>query len=197
VLARRIVAWVKDAQRPPPPWGSRDVGELSWDEGERLSEEQQQLHPSIDRITAWGEQHPDVFAGVWLDNSRFLEGSGPVRVAMGYANADVDHVMAMVGSLADDPTKLVLVHKQLPESVLRRAQERVVAEHMQGVGSERAYVSACGVDLDANVLEVMLSRPDEELETHIRQEHPGIPVHVTYGVFTSLGASTGVERRAG
>lgn len=191
MLARRTVAWVKDAQRPLTQRGGRDVGDLSWDEGERLSEQQQRLRPSIERITGWAERHPDVFAGVWLDNSGFLEGTGAVRVGLGYANADVDDVRAAVEPLMDDPTRLVLVRKQLPESVLRRAQDRVVTDHMRGGRHQAAHVSGCGVDLDANALEVMLSQPDGELEKRIRQEHPGIPIYVTYGVFTSLLASTG------
>lgn len=143
---------MKDAQRPPSR-GSRDFGDLSWDEGERLSEQQQRLHPIIDRINVWAERHPEVFAGVCLDNSGLLEGTGSVRVGLGFADADVHEVQAMVGPLVDDPTKLVLVRKQLPVSVRRRAQHRVVCGHMHGHGHDGASVSECGVDLEADALE--------------------------------------------
>lgn len=181
---------MKDAQRPPSPRPGRDVGDLSWDEGELLSEQQQRLHPSVDPINAWAEQHPSFFAGVWLDNSGFLEGTGPVRVGVGYANAEVHEARAMIEPLMDDPTKLVLVPKQLPESVLRRAQDSVVTDHMNGSGQDGAFVSGCGVDIHSNALEVMLSQPDKELEKRIRAEHPDVPIYVTYGTFTSLEAST-------
>lgn len=59
----------------------------------------------------------------------------------------------MVGPLVDDPTKLVLVRKQLPVSVRRRAQHRVVCGHMHGHGHDDASVSECGVDLEADALE--------------------------------------------
>ena len=132
---------MKDAQRSPSPPGGRDVGDLSWDEGELLSEQQQRLHPSIDRVNGWAEQYPDVFAGVWLDNSGFLEGTGPVRVGVGYANLDADDIRAMLEPLMDDTAKLVLVPKRMPESVLRRAQESVVADHMNRSAHHAPFVS--------------------------------------------------------
>lgn len=182
---------MQDAQRPPSRRPGRDVGDLSWDEGELLSGQQQRLHPCIERINAWAVQHPDVFAGVWLDNSGFLEGTGPVRVGVGYADAEAHEVRAMIEPLMDDPTQLALVPKQLPESVLRRAQDAVVAEHMNGSGGHGAFLSACGVDIHSNALEVMLSQPDEELEKRLRAEHSDVPIYFTYGTLTSLEASTG------
>lgn len=146
-----------------------------------MSAEQQRLHPSIDRIKVWAEQHPDVFGGVWLDNSGFLEGTGPVRAGVGYAGADVQEVRAMVEPLMDDPSLLLLVPKRLPLSVLREAQDRVVATEMSEGRPRGTGVSGCGVDVHANALSVMLYQPDEQLEDRIRDAHPGVPVFFEYG----------------
>lgn len=177
--ARRTVVAVEDAQRPPSRSGGREVRDLSWDEGERLSEEQQRLHPSIDRIRAWAEQHPDLFAGVWLDNSAFLEGDGPVRIGVGVANRDPGEVAPELEALVDDPSRLVLVRKDHPEADLRAAQQRVVERWMQSAAADR--VTGCGVDVHANRLEVMLPAPDPAFEDEIRAANPGTPTAIVYG----------------
>ena len=101
------------------------------------------------------------------------------------ADTHAQDVTAMVAPLMDHPGRLAPVRKQLPESVLCRAQDPVVTQHVQEHPGEDAPVSGCGVDLHANALEVMLSRPVEVLDSRLREEHLGVPVHVTYGVCTS------------
>jgi hypothetical protein len=160
---------------------SRDVRDLSWEEGERLSAEQQALHPSIERINAWAVEHPESFAGVWLDNSGFLDGTGPVRIGVGLAAREQYDPTSELAALVDDPTRLVVVDKAFPQAVLRAAQERVVARWMSSDPSGDHRVTGCGVDTQANALEVMLRRPDEDLEAQIRAEFPDVPVTIAYG----------------
>jgi hypothetical protein len=157
----RTYAHVMQSAHDGPP--SRDVKDLSWEEGERLSAEQQALHPSIERINAWAVEHPESFAGVWLDNSGFLNGTGPVRIGVGLAAREQYDATSDLAALVDDPTRLVVVDKAFPEAVLRAAQERVVARWMSSGPAGHHRVAGCGVDTHANALEVMLREPDEGL----------------------------------
>lgn len=157
----------------------RSVRDLSWSEGERLSAEQQRLHPSIDRINMWGAGHPEVFAGVWLINDGFLAGTGPVQVGVGVAHRNVQELADELQALVDDQSLLVLVAKDLPESVLRAAQDRIVERWMQGQTDRR--VTGCGVDIFANAVEVMLRAPDPVLEEQLRVENSGMPLKIIYG----------------
>jgi hypothetical protein len=160
---------------------SRDVKDLSWEEGERLSAEQQALHPTIERINAWAVKHPESFAGVWLDNSGWLDGTGPVRIGVGLAARETYDATSDLVALVDDPTLLVVVDKAIPQAVLRAAQERIVARWMSSGPSGDQRVTGCGVDTHANALEVMLRRPDEDLEAQIRVEFPDVPITIVYG----------------
>jgi hypothetical protein len=162
-----------------PP--SRDVKDLSREEGERLSAEQQELHPNIERINAWAVEHPELFAGVWLDNSGFLDGTGPVRIGVGLAGREQYDATSDVAALLDHPTRLVVVDKGFPEVVLRAAQERVVARWMSSGPAGRSPRYGLRVDIHANALEVMLSQPDEGLEAQIRSENREVPITIAYG----------------
>jgi hypothetical protein len=169
---------MQSAQDGPP---SRDVKDLSWEEGERLSAEQQALHPSIERINAWAVEHAESFAGVWLDNSGFLDGTGPVRIGVGLAGREQYDATSDLAALVDDPTRLVVVDKAFPEAVLRAAQERVVARWMSSGPAGDHRVTGCGVAIHANALEVMLRQPDEALEAQIRSANRDVPITIAYG----------------
>lgn len=160
------------------------MGDLSWDEGERLSAEQQGLHPSIDRINDWALANPEIFAGVWLDNEGFLEGDGPVRIGVGVATRDPREVASEIEALVDDPSRLVLVRKDHPEADLRAAQQRVVERWMHT--AKGRGITGCGVDVHANRLEVMLRASDSALEDEIRAANPGTPTAIVYG-YASFG----------
>ena len=156
----------------------RSVGDLSWEERERLSVEQQALHPSIDRINRWAVANTGVFAGVWLDNDAFLLGTGPVRIAVGVAHRSLHEVAAELKDVVDDPSQLSLVKHEHTEAVLRTAQHDIV-ERMQKSSDGR--VTGCGVDVPANRLEVMLRAPDAPLEAELRAAVGPLPLTVVYG----------------
>lgn len=166
------------AQGEPLPL---DVRELSRSDGERLGAEQQALHPSIERINVWAQEHPESFAGVWLDNEDFLQGNGPVRIGVGLAGREPYDATTDIAALVDDPSRLVVVDKAFPEAVLRAAQARVVARWMRSGADGDHRVSGCGVDIMANALQVMLRRPDESVEAQIRAENGDVPITIVYG----------------
>ncbi len=159
----------------------RRVRDLFWDEGERLSAEQQALHPSIERINDWGRQHPEWFAGVWLENRGFLERTGPVRIGVGVAGPDVTAATDQLVALVDDPALLTVVPKALTEVALRAAQDRVVARWMSAGADSEDRVTGCGADITSNTLEVMLREPDPALEEQIRRENEEVPITIVYG----------------
>lgn len=164
----------------------RTVKDLPWEEGERLGAEQHALHPGIERINAWAERHPESFAGVWLDNSGFLDGTGPVRIGVGLAGRARHDPTPELQALVDDPALLVIVDKTYPEAVLRAAQDRVVARWMSAPPDGDHRVNGCGADITANSLQVMLSGPDAALEEQIRAENADVPITIVYGYARAL-----------
>lgn len=169
-----------------PQEEARRLRALSREEGERLSGQQHALQVSIERISSWAEQHPDVFAGLWLDNSSFLTGTGSVRLAVGLAGLDLVQGEAVLSPLLDDPQLLVLVAQTWPEAVLRQAQDSVASGFM-GLCLGATYVSSVGIDIQANLLEVMLNQPDPELEERIRDQVRPVPVQIVYGYVSHGG----------
>lgn len=144
------------------------------------------MHPSIERINEWARQHPEWFAGVWLDNSGFLERTGPVRIGVGVAGRDLPAAVDQLAALVDDPALLTVVPKALPEAVLRAAQERVVARWMSAGPGGDHRVTGCGANITSNTLEVMLREPDPALEEQIERENEEVPITIVYG-FVSFG----------
>ena len=161
------------AEPAGPDDAIRDVQQLSLGEWELLSSGQRALHPAIDRINAWAEDHPDVFAGVWLDNDAFLGRSGPVRIGVGVVQGARDEVRQSLLALVGDPELLLEV------------QDRIVAKYL-GEGSRPARVTGVGIDVEANMLTVMLNQPDADFEARLRAEYEAVPVRIEYGEFRSL-----------
>lgn len=161
---------------------------LSDEQWERLSGQQHALQASIERISSWAHQHPHVFAGLWADNSGFLTGIGPVRLAVALAGLDLAEGKAGLAPLMDDPELLVLVAQTWPEAVLRQAQNNIATRFM-GVPQGATLVSSVGVDVPANLLEVMLNQPDPELEERIRGQVRPVPVRIVYGYVSHGGGN--------
>lgn len=82
-----------------------------------------------------------------------------MRVGAGIANRIVHDVEPEVKALLEDPARLVLVPKKIPESVLRDAQVRVVERWMRGAPGDTT-MTGCRVDIHASALQVMLREPD-------------------------------------
>lgn len=160
----------------PGPRGS--VGDLSTEDGERLSALQHELHPSIERVRTWGDANPDLFAGVWLDNDPYLQGTGPVRIVVAIAQRDPQAVASEIKALVVDVDRLEIVQRSHAEAMLRAAQHRFT-ERFMPAGEIR--VTGCGVDTIANTFRVMLRAPDAALEDEIRADNVGVPIDFEYG----------------
>lgn len=168
--------------------GPRHVRDLPWEDGERLSFEQKALHPAIDRITAWAADHPDVFAGVWLDNTDFLDGSGPVRIGVGIVGGETAEAAMAVPTLTElvgDPQLLHVVEMAHAERELRAVQDQIVAKYL-GHDLGAARVTGCGVDVQTNTMTVMLNRADVQAEARLRAEFGSVPLRIGYSEFRSL-----------
>lgn len=163
---------------PEDPAVLPSIGDLSWEDGERLSARQNELHPSIDRVRSWAADHPDLFAGVWLDNDQYLLGTGPVRMVVATTHADPRAVAPDLEALVDDADRLQIVHRPHSEALLRAAQNRFIERWMpQG----QSRVTGCGIDTLANSFMVVLAAPDPALEDRIRADDPGVPIDFHYG----------------
>jgi len=158
---------------------------LSWDEGERLSAEQHALHPARERILAWAEDHQGVFAGLWLDNTAFLDGIGPVRIGVGAVHGAGAVARQALLPLVRDPDLLAVVEMAFCERALWELQDDIVARYLgKAIGPTR--VTGVGVDVEANVLTVMLNQADADLEARVRAECEPVPVRIELGEFRPL-----------
>lgn len=181
-----------------PTAAPRQVQDLSWDEGERLSAEQQALHPARDRIMAWAEDHQGVFAGLWLDNTAFLARTGPVRIGVGAVHGAGVEVAQALLPLVGDPQLLQVVERTFCERALWELQDEIVARYLRPDGGP-VRVTGVGVDVQANLLTVMLNQPDPDLEARLRAECEPVPVRIEYGELRSLPLeldTTWIEARA-
>lgn len=166
----------------------RHVRDLPWEEGERLSIEQQALHPAIHRITAWAADHPDVFAGVWLDNTDFLNGSGRVRIGVGIVageTAEAAKSVETLHELVEDPRLLHVREVAHAERELRAVHDQIVARYL-GRDLGAARVTGCGVDVEVNAMTVMLDRPDVQAEARLHAEFPSVRLRLEHGELRSL-----------
>jgi hypothetical protein len=169
------------------PGQHRRVDDLSWADGEVLSAEQQALWRDRDRVSAWGEANPDLFAGLWTVNDEWLAGTGPVRRGVGVTAAHLERSSVELRALVDQPERLEVVSKRLPYRVLQDVQEAVVRAAMAAAADERQPdVTGVGVDVEANVVRVMLRIPDDEAEEALKEQFGSDRICFEYGYLESL-----------
>lgn len=129
-------------------------------------------------MRAWGDANPDLFAGVWLDNDPYLQGTGPVRIVVAIAHRDPQAVAPAIGALVVDADRLEIVYRPHAEAMLRAAQHRFTERFMP---AGEARVRGCGVDTVANTFRMILRAPDAALEDEIRADYNGVPIDFEYG----------------
>ncbi|HVA61597.1 MAG TPA: hypothetical protein VNG13_13835 [Mycobacteriales bacterium] len=126
----------------------------------RIMREQHGLRADLDRLTGWGEAHPDVFAGVWFDNAAAEAGTGPVRIGVGVVGDPAAFRAALEPTL-EHPNLLMLVAKRYPLEELNALSGRIVETFMGGSRlAGEPYVSQVGAKVHLNRVTVSISQDD-------------------------------------
>ena len=118
------------------------------------------------RAEQYGRQHPDQFAGLWVDQSK----GGVVTVAF---TEDLDrHHDALQAELASDP--VAVVHAEHTEAELNAARARI--EDDFGDESDGIPWSSLATDVIANRVAIGLARVDEDVVRTLGDRYGDMPV---------------------
>jgi hypothetical protein len=137
---------------------------------EEIAREQAELSADLQRIFAWGNEHPDAFGGAWYDNEEGMERIG----------------MAVVGGkqpslLLEHPDRVTFVPVTRSEQQLRDLADRIVRETMPSDQS-KTYVSAVGPNIRTNKVTVGISDADDAFVATLLERYGPEQIEIETGL---------------
>jgi hypothetical protein len=128
---------------------------------DEIAKQQRELSTDLQRITTWGNEHPQTFGGAWYDND------DSVRICV-----------AIVGGQQPDselahPDRVVVVPVTRSYQQLQELADRIVHETMPS-DQTKTYVSAVGPNIRNNKVTVGISAADATFEASLLERYgPG------------------------
>jgi hypothetical protein len=127
---------------------------MSTDEALEISRRQQSASELGPKIQPYTEQHPDEFAGIWMDNEAFV-------LTVAFTGHVTEH-RAALGRLVDDSPLLKVVEQRFTRAELYALQERLSADRDRPIGTSRAIISHSGTSDVMNRIQVGVVAIDDE-----------------------------------
>ena len=138
------------------------------------------LRDDIERLHEWSQQRQEVFGGLWFDNEAAEAGTGAVTIGLA-TTLEPDVLKQEVAPLMQHPDRLVPVKCQWTYQDLRQVQELIVQE-MGGEPGQGTYISTCGIDQQANVVEIGISTHDHQFAQRLLDRYGRDRTRVEFGV---------------
>jgi hypothetical protein len=136
---------------------------------DEIGQQQAELSSDLQRVIAWGTEHPDAFGGAWYDND------GLVRIRVAFVGGQLPRLEL------EHPDRVTFVPVTRNEQQLRELADRIVHETMPS-DQTKTYVSAVGPNIRTNKVTVGISDADDAFAAKLLERYGPEQIEIETGL---------------